>query len=109
MPGLDFVLVTEYVRRRRLRIARRRHAIRQLRQVLPHLRDVDPRNEPLRVIVRVDETGDDRFSRDVDYLRAGRHADRTPLPDGDDAVVMNDDVRVLDDFLPFHRDHARTA
>src|SRR5439155_15907632 len=77
-------------------------------EVLPDLRLVDvPRGPDVRV--HVDEPGHDRFAADVDRLRAGGNRHLAAAPDRRDTVVGHDDVGVLDDFVPLHRDRARAA
>ena len=108
LAGLDQVAVRKHVGRRRLRIARRRHAVGEVRQVLPDLRLVDVPCRP-DVRVDVDQARHDRLAGDVDRSRAGRHRDLAARPDGHDAVVPDDDVAVVDDLGAFHRDDARAA
>ena len=107
LAGAHHVLVGEYVRRGRLRIPRRRHAIGQVRLVDPRARPVQAPQVP-HVRVRVHESGDDRLACDIDHGRALGHVPR-PGRHRHDAVVGHDDVRVLDDLVAVHRDRARTA
>ena len=106
---LHAIVVREEVGGGRLRIARGGGAVGELRQILPHLVGVDRRNEPLRVVVCVDETGHDRLPADVDDLRVGRHLHRAARADGDDAIVLHEHVGVLDDLLTLHGDRATAA
>ena len=67
LPGLDQVAIREDVGRRRLRIARRRHAVGEVGEVLPDLRLVHvPRRPDVRV--HVDETRHDGLAGHVDDL-----------------------------------------
>src|SRR5690606_9705812 len=79
VPDLDAVLVAQDVRGGRLRVTRGGHAVRQARQVLPDLPRVDLGYEPLRVVVGVHESGEQRGSGDVDDPRVRRDLD---LPAG---------------------------
>ena len=103
------VLVGEHVRGRRLRVPGRRGAVRQLRQVLPRLRAVDLRDEPLGVVVGVDEARHDGLAAHVDDLRAVGDLHGPPGTHRLDAVVLDDDVAVLDDLVALHGDDARAA
>ena len=106
---LDMIRVRQEVGRRRLRIARRRRAVRQRREILPHLRVVDLRRQPLRVIVRVDETWHNRLAGDVEYLRAFGNGHAAARAHSNNATVAHDDIGVLDDLFTLHRQCTTTA
>ena len=62
-----------------------------------------------QVRVRVHEAGDDRLAGDVDDPCVVRHGHLAAGPDGRDAVVADDDVGVVDDFVALHGHDARAA
>ena len=107
-PGLHQVGVRENVGRRRLRIALRRDTVRELRQELRDLVAMHAPAEP-GVRVNVDESRNDRLAGDVDDSRALPGCSRCRAADGDDAIVGDDDVAVLDDLVALHRDDARAT
>ncbi len=104
--GLHEIGVREHVGRRGLGVAGRRHAPREVGEVLPHLRFVDAPGRP-RVRVDVDEPRDDGLAGHVDDPRTSRH--RAPRADRHDAIVRDDDVAVVDDLVTLHGDDARTT
>ena len=104
--GGHHVAVAENVGSRRLRIARGRDPIGQIRQVDPGLSLVESEGRP-HMRVRVDEAGYDRLARYVDDVSPLRYGDRAAPPDRFDAIVADDDFGVLDDLTPVHRDRAR--
>ena len=106
---LDHVFVRQHVRRRRLWIARRRHAIREVDEILERLRAVHAPRRP-HVRVNVDIAGENRLAGDVDDLGTRRNVDFPLRTNGDDAVVLHDDIALGDHFVrTLHRENACAA
>jgi hypothetical protein len=58
------------------------------------------------VRVNVDVAGQNRLARDVDDLGAGWNVDLPLRANGNDAVVLHDDIALLNDFGALHRENA---
>src|SRR5262249_33504978 len=101
----DQIGVSVNVRRRRLRIARRRHAVGQIGHVLPDLRLMNVARRP-HVGVNVNEARNDCLAGHVDHFGAGGEDGLTSAGrlDLGDAVIGDDDVALLYHLVAFHRD-----
>ena len=100
------VFVRKHVVRARLYVEARGDAIGQISQERPVLRvqNAAPNLRPVRV--RVDKSGNDRFPGHIEHLRACWY--RAFRPHALDPVIFDDDVRVLQNLLAFHRHYCRS-
>ena len=63
----------------------------------------------MQMCVNINEAGDDGFATKVDYFGSGRRMHGGRGPDGGDAIIFDENVAAIDNFLALHGHQARAA